>query len=1849
MNIGIAMSFIALNAGPSFAATAGKIGSCDGIFASAKKPANKEAVTSIVSGSPVYQVVTGESGAKTEQGEVPGIYRRSRIEWLPALLGEVRPDDRGNPMVFQLALSRKDDRAYAVAVVDNAFYLITAQSDSKKPKSFFKIGSDDAPIFEVGSKQRRSISSPHPFKRISVHQDALYHYANSQVILISVEFAQPQASGNGMTIAIEVMTNENASTMRVNGDAVAIDYDFHDQKKLSTLAFNNQREFLVYSKILVEQFAATELGVVGKHLNHAKQLLTGYVNSMLKNIAPGQAVDMNSTAVAYNMSTQKVVKKANFTRQVYSDSLYTVEQRYLAESGEQAMVEIVAGGDRDQLLRIPGAIDFLPNGKPAVWKSETNAGLLLRQSGLLYLALYDQESGHVNIYDLKSAGFSGMKAETSADFNFSVHVPNEKATEEMGPIHKIVVIISGRAGKLKRTFAVRINKIPGGFSNVDATFEVAPFEMSAIEIGRRLTFDGPDLLFDAMTPQVKTISSYEQRYDGSRPHIDLYKTPGRTLAYRFKKPTRTSPLADSVTYAEFSLTKGVEDPTGIYFGREPAEITGNETSHRVLGELVLNPSFAGELSEKDPLRQFRFADTTLEKAYVEGETISHSDLKRKATVFAVDANRKNGHEGYKFILVIGNSEGKNVVLTLPPALVFPSLTMFRDIALIRGQKKDDHSFYIVLSYRKPSTKTKTIESTMLLRLNLEELDKASAAKAHDEDSDKEIQVTFTNATMADIAVTSADLSKRIGFRPDGVPTFILSSQSPPDAHDFQLFDFHNFTKVFPNHLSGKDASIYKEIKFGDYKSFAGNSQYVTFEDTWSAWKVDIKNKNPGLGLSKELAQFDSFIEIGKELENLASPSAEPQRLLLVVPQSLRNLVWDFVMSKAVAPVENPSSAPRFNLESRSLSLNLISETRASQRQYLANLDSMDKMARLDPDLREFLVARLDEINAWHVEQSKNENEGAFRIREVTAASDPAANLGGETTTGRNDRLPHPLYLLATSKAMSLRDFRARKPKPQASMVVVATPEEMLRLEETARAEIENGLLESFRIHEIKDPDHDSMALALTNIFSHVDVKSLDYNFSAEQIRKHASQMSPENQFDTVIDYAVSRFSFFVNEKKEPLFESFMRFRAAFLNGVTADRQARRSRLIDKGFVERVLTQVFDIPMNLSTLAPDDPIKVLSAPNALLKWQEAGYHGPFGLKESVRETILSQTRSDAAKPVPSTVMIFGNTGSGKTFLFQTLIKMLKLKIYDPTRKDDYDAQAFIVSAANLKEKEGTVLQPDVDQMIQEMENFLALPSGYRGFILIDDIHAAKNEVKAKLINWLRGVFESPNGMRLLTNGTRRPVRNLNIFVTVNPTSEQDQIAKFAKNKANPTLEETLLATLSTPENKVETSFLRRFGRIVNLDFMPAGAKGPELVNSMAKASNTLLNTHNRIALVDPTVVTSLVAGNATIDARTFLSASTNGLIEAAARTESDSSIVMIVPANYYYQRPRPGGQKSDDNPAERIGLWVRQNTRSLALDSGLEGRLIFTKMVVDAFRIPVYESLALALQADPRFAGDQTSQKTVLTPILAAISDHIGEHVYVPLKEIPMSAHEYGMKTTSEREVFRNTVLRLTEPDATPLFPTRYRAAQDVSSSWSDVLNRSSKDHAEVSDVLARMVLKNRDILQTRLVQIMRLRALGEFPDADSWVRTLKPQSELDPKRAGVQMVDDLWELFPRIMAEYRPGADEPILSTYAATRLYLYAVDRAMMQLPWVESATFMLKALEMITQDQVLSQKPGVQAFLFTDPHRLIRPTIPDFVDQIITSSHSLVEVSVEKRQRDRDDFARDQDKYLEKLAGPR
>lgn len=1784
-------------------------------LASANGQPQGDPIVSVYSGNTPFMTVSQRQA--TDQEPV-GLYRKSAEGWKRILNGPILFDDHGEPVFRQLALARADQRAYSLVVSDGSLYLVSNVSDTSAPGSILHLGSSETPLIEAGTGQKRFLPKISHASNINIYSQDQSNGGN-QVILVSVKFDGATAIGDAMTIAFAVEPIKEHGQLRLLGRPTVLDYEFHDQTLLPKLFLEKSpSEKLVYSKLLVDQVenaaADTDPSIVNRmesHWGEFKNWLGRFVSTMTgERFHTGD----NAAKVAFNISTGRPVRNVLFTH-TYTNAQIQIEQQYSPLHGTGQISFTQPGGQAN--ITQDGFLTLV-NGEPLA-ANLTEAAVVFVDN---VAHLWSFQNGAV-AHTVLNLGLNGASVKS---FQAVLRSSNTKPAKKF-LIYSLKYVTGGQnEGSVTSSVEIQEHS-PTTISTTNPLQLIRSF-IPQDELGERATLAANgQLLFDTATEPASDVAAYKMTVNPQSPRLNLSMSADAKPVFQYTNAARIVEFEPGLSLAFFQKTQNVVDPSGLYNIAPKAQPTGLE-ENAIRGQILtrLEP---GETIMELESKRFPLARIMLPVQESSEFEFEKRDP-RKAYVFAFDPNHYDGKRAFN-VAIASNAKTTDDKSFAMSFAQFPfGFDTVSGIRVLRGKKDHKNLLFIVVSHH---PKDQTTGKTYLVQVDLKSF------------NDKSVAAPVPNGAASVIyegALDEADMNQRFIFSDEGLPYFVKTPELPNDSSNFEVFDLASRESIKPALRGKKIVFNQKEEARGEEVEEYGS---LAMKDDWHPYAIDIEKQYPNTaGIVEELKGFESFRDLKAQLDSMANLNQPAKSRILVLPPQLRDLVWQYIMGVYVEAMKagGPGEKTGFHPHNYSFDLRIFDQAKSAQNQIFANLELMKREAtRRQGQKRGLLMARLDQIPSAPLAANAGDT---FMIQDV-AAGGQAGAVGVEAK--KQSKQPASLYLLAAGGPVGLEEFRKNEAPPAYSSMILATPDEMKALESYAPSEIDSGLLKKFEISEIRNPDAESMSDSVSQIFTSDEIKALEYKFSAGDIKK-GSKLTPEQSFDVVMEYAISRFQSLVEQKKLSIFESFMRFRTAFATAVLNDREVRRSRVIDKHFIERILTQVFDIPINLNILAEDDPLRLLARKDAALRLQEAGYAGPFDLKNKVIKTILSQTQADAGKPIPSSTILFGETGAGKTFMFKSLMKMLGVKLYDFNSNDNKEAGAIIINvgkigAGNRGGEDGM----SADQAIQHLQAFLSLPNGWRGYILIDDAHANSDENKGKILAWLRGLFESSGGM-VNINGVRRPVRNLNVFMTLNPTADQDQISKFAKDKARPTTEEKLLATLSSDKFKVEPSFLRRWGSIINLDYMPAGAKGPELINSLGAASREQLTTSGRVALVDPRVVEQIVRQSETLDARTFLSASVSSLMQSINETSMNGSIAMVIPSVTRLTSPMGAGGtvvhgRENVSAADQISQWVAKNTRVISLDGSIEGNLANLRLIVDAFRIPVYEFLVNAVVEEPRFSGDEMTQKRLLTPILMAIHDHIKDRGAVPLSALHISAADFGAKTQAERQQFRDLLQRMSSTDE-EFFPIHIHASNSQES-WDDLLGNAEKATGRSrNDVLFETMQKLHVATREHLNRVMHTEDVDRLSDPGPWIASLRSQDDPKIKTVGRDIASTLWDYLPNIfderLIEVR-DARAP-MSTYVATRLFLYALDKSVVELPWVHLNHFMLKTLDQVAQDQVLSQQPGVQAFLFSNRYRLVKPTTPDLINQIIASSPAYLEAPAAYRERLQTEFSSNCESYL-------
>lgn len=1051
--------------------------------------------------------------------------------------------------------------------------------------------------------------------------------------------------------------------------------------------------------------------------------------------------------------------------------------------------------------------------------------------------------------------------------------------------------------------------------------------------------------------------------------------------------------------------------------------------------------------------------------------------------------------------------------------------------------------------------------------------------------------------------------------------------------------------------------INRRFYMGNWKLFDPRSSKASPE-------VIKHSKQPVSELEREV-----FPNLTRSLDELSDPSRPAKHRLLVVSKELKPLVMRLILSRWAS---ERGQGDRWNFSNPKLELYQFHANQLDQDSIRQNFSALSNGG---DGRRGVLLASVDELNkASRPQQADGQKpfliddfvDGAAGANVADDAAADAANAG---------QLPHALYWFATEgKDVSPEDFvkerQAFESGFQVSELLIGTQEEVDILMRDTAFEARFDLGSRFETFELQAPNTQTKTDLLVRVARSPEINRLGYQYDTKGLGLKNQVLSGYEAMEKLLSYLVNRCETLAIQFKQEVTASYIRVLSAFRRALIEDPELRSSRVIDRGYVERLLTRIFSIPLNLNILPPNDPLIQLSHERAPLRLQEAGYRGPLELKAQVIRTLLAPTRNDPVRPIPSSIILLGDSSTGKTFLFRKVMSMLGLKEYNYNSTNNEDAGYIVVQVGKLTAQ--VTNSPEtlsVDEALQHVSNFLAQPNGFRGHILFDDAHKAEDDVIHKIITFQQSLFESEKGMvrvvsglpdskwreaALQQEGQKRkdrpapganggpapageireiPVRNLNLWMTLNPTADLKKLERF---HGKGTDVDAIVATLSTEKHPVEASFVMRWGLTLNVNKFPMDAKAPALADSLRNNAQNDYNVQGRLILVAPQAVNLVVGKFADTNAREFLSTATSQLLQGPTESGEQGSLFVVVPTSQAGAL-NPNGRNRPALPASWEGTgrsntdienYIRASTVAIPVEGRADGKLHLLSIMVDSFRTQVLESFIDSSTQDERFAGGPKQLRNVLAPVLHGMTATLLQKPFIPLKLLNLDPNDFVTTRTQVRD-FINTI-EASGPGSSSFFDVRIPDELDAAERLKAFFSSSTSEYKDRhrARVMTEYSAKIEQVLQKYLQVTMRVQSTLQLPSPDAWLKGLaatEPSVEIDGlAKALGDLYFDFWtEINDPSLVESRSMGQFKTLNTYDVARLFLMAMDRGITKLPWGKIVQLASRGLALTASDLEIGQRPGVQAYFFSSKHSLFKPATHEFALQMATGSQAYKEWS--------------------------
>ena len=1385
-------------------------------------------------------------------------------------------------------------------------------------------------------------------------------------------------------------------------------------------------------------------------------------------------------------------------------------------------------------------------------------------------------------------------------------------------------------------------------------------------------FDKERVFFDSRTDRNLSGEDYKKKYENSGAHLDLVRsTSEEQLVHGYLAPLEQIAVVEKgLHYMRFDDSQVKDKSTGLYSLKGPI---GKEKVEHILGELLYNS----------------------DKSYIWGQVnVRHALFSNvRAKILVLDEKGLGGVDGTKLYLVLQQNNSSHFFIR---KLRFPNRLPAQDIKWVKMFTME-HSHYIGLAL--------AAEDGYVYSASLE------LEKSHEDniqlrtEDDPVLRITFRSGKDWD----KDEINSRVFFdKLKGIPIWKEHPQLSFEEQSLQSFDADRYRpskkgELLPV-LDGNDIEERRQRVAMDATRWLIERKSIMRD-------LDITDRFSGKDHRKY--QIPLFTQLEEFLDKIARQEDGPRHTFLLVPDVLKEYINKVVLSKYIETKNksgwnfNNKNLNLFLFPSHTMEenrLRLLEENDKNKKVSLgfgSNLSSSVTDRLFAPKVRDMPANQLTFTsilsNIKRQFSSKGTNvlysdirdverlyddiiereaveEGDFEI--LTSVSSKGG-MGvdaalGEVEEMREKKIPHPIYFLAT-EGESLLPEDLKNKIPSYNQIIISSYSEWKNLTgidldsmeegqtkigqslavEDSKASIEFslGLKDRFHLYRLEPPNEEVQRRMFLNVFEDKALKGIyTYSFNNNTSQENLSQAEI---LDKLIGYLIKRLEFLILENKKDYFETFLTFSNVLKETLLSDVKLRGKGVFNTKAIEKVFLKVFSMPLNLEILDRKDPLVKLKSDTILIDIQEkGGYEGPFEITQQIIDALLSQLRASDILSVPASIILYGETGSGKTGLFTALMKTLEIPIFKYVKsvggmvnKEKDGGPHFPGPQAFVLEGSSITSLGDWVKAQRSLEQFLTFDYGYRSFILLDDAHLISSTVRNEVFNYLREFIGGGDGggtLRFRTGDSKEvelPVRNISLFMTLNPTDDQSKIRKRQgySNKP-PTDEDRILATLSV-EDDFGKSFLRRWGLMLNLEEAPSEAKAPALVKRIASESRQKF-LQGFFTAVSPRVIEDMASHEfGKMDLRSFLLNGANILshFDGQKNILDDETFKILVKHTSESERRSskfPNNLQRQfqrvDSGAE-IHKYISKNIVALPMGSR-EGKLRFLELIIDKFRMNLMLNFVNYLRRSPAFMGSFLDRWNHLSWMEQAIYDHFKKgRRYLPLSQIALDASDFGAKVDQERKEFYAFLESLDSSEGAfnPSIFSEAKLSQDSFLSSIDHnynptlgLRRVQLNANHVKMILPYL----NDFLFRSLRFYKEFELQGDkegFPDIDQWIQNIEGMNNVsvhaEVSNFLVQALFGYMEsLFDPRMLEMSSDQKVELMRTYDVARMYLLIIDKAITQMEWAPVLSFLLDGLKKTSADRTFNSSKPLHDFLFQNRDSLLRSATFDQLEQVLKNSES-------------------------------
>lgn len=1754
-------------------------------------------------GSPYMLVFKDERGGSRRD---PGIYVRGEdSDWVLAFPGKIlqKPVSGGLSLLLHemTAISGNHE---AIAVIDGKIVLFDVHSRHDDPNTYLVLGEGAAEVRHPVSGERIQVPLIENLENLELHEEqgSDQHENHLHMVLFSIR-SDRVPSGDGLTIG---MTIDVKNTLRGEGNfhlrynpvlldwscdcggelanrVLSLDDSAGFISRLATVPFTRVRPFdpplMKYWRGLLADFSRgditlrdferkTDLKKAGAHLSDTLPYIdigTGLVN-------------MNSLP--------------RVTFDLMGDEAWAVFDPEGAHGGifysEDEVVPLSKLPDQKPLI---GGNPILDEHHRVKFESLTagngdSFGLMFMADGKIYVFHSGQrQRGEPDFFLLEPTEKEFLRQRPD---DFSWHYD-----EKTG-----ILLCSWKFDDDVFTSAYRFQlKGPRVTLAQEATLHQEFY--NKVELGLRFKVFDNGMAFDHTTPHSSSPEEYAQRYRKTALHLEVNRQlrSGESSPI-FLEPISEKLITENLVYRTYETIPNVASKTGIYLMGGTKEEREHSSSPLMAGEAVQSPAFDSEVL-------LSFTLDTQQK------NLGSVDV----SAVLVDPHMHAGKSS--FLMIFFNPTDGTAATTSTPASkrAIDSSNLlsfgFIDPVRLKGEnEKEKQKKYpngILIAYFTYKDPAGGAAYTAISEIQYERK------------GEKGIEITSVTERVVEGAdLTAEEIQSRILFDEHNRAYWVKTPDR--DRHDdkFHVVSIQSGKDVRPQRdrtirlrsLKDEDKEHEREILRGSWRV----SDSIGYKDE-EAEKIRNWYRN-----APEF-QADVFPQLRELLDSLSNVERPARHVVLLVPEDLLNYVSHYPWALRYRESNrSPTWSPLNEHHQVFMPRTPQANDTVTQAEVFRNMAAMREIgARRRPMLLSTLE-RIRQLDRPVIDVEEQRKDGFHITKQVDAPS--SIQFGEQVKHGNQEmEVPHALYLLATEgQRLDLPQFRPGANKRLSSMLLFGTPKQWEQLKAAAALENSYGLEKDFEVVELGPPTRQlRVQLALENVLRHPSIRYLNYTLDATGMISEDSEteVTPAIAEEKIMTHLVNRAEQLALDNQMPVFESFMKALNELSRQLTHNQAYRARRVIDCTLIEKVLSHVFPMPLNPNVLPEDDPLRILLRDDADFLWQKAGYAGPVSFKERIIKVILAQLAMDDVRSLKSSAIIYGPSGSSKTKAIDTLFNMLGLKRYEfhGDASENDRAWAFVLNMNNVfSGKSGKDQSGGAEKMMSfeeakaHFDRFLASENGARGFIFLDDMHLAPDDVRAYFLKRIRSLQDAKTYKT--AKGIERPTRNITIFVALNPTASQERIRRFAQNHQSPSDAEMVLAALSSGDssNDIDRSYITRYGDLINLGRFPVSSKGPALLSTLVPARAANFANSQRIIFVSPGVIEDIIRHSPHSDARTFLSSASSGLMKVPRGTGHRLYVV-----TRRSEREEGRIRRADEefnlaggDEGHKIEDFILDAFQGSPVEEGYEGKFELLNYLATNFRLKFYELLLQSVSENRDFMKRPEYRIPLVLPLGLSLHRHLKENPEPYLDEMALDPNDLGASGDAQRHLFERALDRAVQEQLKnqrrprPRLPIGVAPRRDILGSLG--MGPSNRVYSR-QDVLAETVHLLSVLMEDVMEAMLQIPSLERTPKAHEWLNQGFQDINLVEKFGG-KINDIILYYFtkiqdPRLQAE----GDGSTLSNYEAMRLLLMAIDKSISRLRWTKILSFLVNSLSVMSKDMSVGQSPQVQNLLFKNQTSIFTP----------------------------------------------